>query len=96
MIEDALEALDNLEMIETETRHELDDLIADLRLLPDDLAPPQSEADEEHPMIRLLLDKGGLLMSLWPLIKLMSDNRLAHPGSPDADLMRSGHEDMVP
>lgn len=96
MIEDALEALDNLEMIDVETRHELDDLIADLRLLPDDLAPPKGEADEEHPMISLLLDKGGLLMSLWPLIQLMSDNRLAHPASPDADLMRGGHEDLIP
>jgi hypothetical protein len=47
-------------------------------------------------MIRLLLEKGGLLMTLWPLIQLMSDNRLAHPASPGADLMRSGHEDMVP
>ena len=97
MIEDAMEALDNLEMIEPETKNELHDLIADLRLLPDDLAPPQhGEEDEEHPMIRLLLDKGGLLMTLWPLIQLMSDNRLAHPASPGADLMRSGHEDMVP
>ena len=96
MIEDAVQALDDLDMIEIENKHQFDDLIAELRTLPDDLHPPCADDGEEHPMINLLMEKGGLLMSLWPFIQLMSDNRLAQPGSPDADLMRGGHEDMIP
>ena len=96
MIEDAVQALDDLDMIEIENKHQFDDLIAELRTLPDDLHPPCADDGEEHPMISLLMEKGGLLMSLWPFIQLMSDNRLAQPGSPDADSMRGGHEDMIP
>lgn len=108
--------------IEEEILGRLDDLVANLRLLPDDLAPPEidfsadvldseeetaekgEDAEPEHPLIQLLLKESDWLSGLWPLLAMLMDVRMVHPGAPEGEHVADWdeddedpvHEDFVP
>ena len=87
----------------------IDDLVANLRCLPDDLEPPQITLfgdeelnQEEHPLVKILEAEGDWLSGLWPLLSMLFDVSMLHPGAPeDFDIdedtnFSSGHQDFVP
>ena len=74
----------------------LDDLVANLRQLPEDLKPPkmhppggddgeEEERRRDHPLVKILEDEGEWLSGLWPLMAMLFDVRMTHPGAPDDD-----------
>lgn len=71
----------------------LDNLVANLRQLPEDLKPPKithpGEDDDkesrDHPLLKILEDEGEWLSGLWPLMAMLFDVRMTHPGAPDDD-----------
>ena len=83
-------------MIENEDKNRLYDLVAELRQLPDDLPPPE-EMDEpgEHPMMKLMLQKGEWFVHLWPIIQSMMENRIASYDSSE-NFNDESHSDFVP
>ena len=97
LIEQVIELMNDAGLVEDNERNKLYDLVADLRLLPDDLPPPE-EMDEpgEHPMMKLMMEKGEWFVHLWPIIQSMMENRIASFDTPKDDLDTSGHSDFVP
>lgn len=97
LIEQVIELMNDAGLVEDNERNKLYDLVADLRLLPDDLPPPE-EMDEpgDHPMMKLMMEKGEWFVHLWPIIQSMMENRIASFDTPKDDLDTSGHSDFVP
>ena len=97
LIEQVIELMNDAGLVEDNERNKLYDLVADIRLLPDDLPPPE-EMDEpgEHPMMKLMMEKGEWFVHLWPIIQSMMENRIASFDTPKDDLDTSGHSDFVP
>lgn len=97
LIEQVIELMNDAGLVEDNERNKLYDLVADLRLLPDDLPPPE-EMDEpgDHPMMKLMMEKGEWFVHLWPIIQSMMENRIASYDTPKDDLDTSGHSDFVP
>ena len=97
LIEQVIELMNDAGLVEDNERNKLYDLVADIRLLPDDLPPPE-EMDEpgEHPMMKLMMEKGEWFVHLWPIIQSMMENRIASFDTPIDDLDTSGHSDFVP
>ena len=97
LIEQVIELMNDAGLVEDNERNKLYDLVADLRLLPDNLPPPE-EMDEpgEHPMMKLMMEKGEWFVHLWPIIQSMMENRIASFDTPKDDLDTSGHSDFVP
>ena len=79
LIEQVIELMNDAGLVEDNERNKLYDLVADLRLLPDDLPPPE-EMDEpgEHPMMKLMMEKGEWFVHLWPIIQSMMELSLIH------------------
>ncbi len=108
MLEEAASFARMYGVLEDEMINNLDDLAADLRTLPPDLAPPEfviPENDddyeiEEHPLLEMLDDAKDWLMGLWPLLSQMFNVRLQRPGAPedesDEGNFSGGHEDLIP
>lgn len=83
----AIETFQEIEMINEQEQKSIEDLIANLRNLPDDLPPPGEAgmAMEDHPMIRLLYQASPSFIRLWPLLQLMVQPNLASPGGYDEE-----------
>jgi protein-L-isoaspartate(D-aspartate) O-methyltransferase len=71
----------------------LDDLVANLRQLPEDLKPPKishpgeedDKSSRDHPLVKILDEEGEWLSGMWPLMAMLFDVRMTHPGAPDDD-----------
>jgi len=87
MIELTIQTCEDLGLIEDEERHAMQDLIVNLRNLPDDLPPPGEGAIpmEEHPMIQLMWEAAPSFFRLWPMLQTMIHPNLAQPGAEDWD-----------
>lgn len=96
LIEQVIEMMSFSGIIEENVKSELFDLVAELRLLPDDLPPPsEMENPSEHPMMKLMMEKGEWFVRIWPIIHGIMGNRIASYGSPD-DYDETGHTDFIP
>ena len=87
LIELACETAGELGLFEGNEEEELQDLVAELRMLPDDL-PPCGEGGipvEEHPMVQLMWRSSPAFLSIWPFLQLMMHPTLASPGAQDWD-----------
>ena len=120
LLEEASKIGTDLDVIGDEEIVSLENLIVELRLLPDDLPPLKFKAfgmadshDEEiekipniegyefgenvHPLIELLEKEASWLHRMWPLLAMLFDVRMAHPGSPRDEYFDFGnHDDLVP
>ena len=87
LIELAIQTCEDLEMIEEEERHAMEDLIVNLRDLPDDLPPPGEGAlpIDQHPMIQLMWQAAPSFFRLWPMLQTMIQPHLAQPGAEEWD-----------
>ena len=95
--EQILELMSESGLIKNTDKQILYDLVADLRQLPDDLPPPDELDDPtEHPMLKLMLEKGEWFVSLWPLIQSMMGSRIASYYSTDNEDEFSGHSEFIP
>jgi hypothetical protein len=73
------------------------DLVAELRQLSDDLPPPEEMDDpSEHPMMKLISEKGEWFVHLWPIIQSMMESRIASYGSPGETEGSKSHSDFIP
>ena len=60
------------------------------------------DSDGEHPLVKMLEDEGEWLSGLWPLLLMLFDVRMTHPGAPEeSDMPDSGdfsshHQDFIP
>jgi protein-L-isoaspartate(D-aspartate) O-methyltransferase len=83
VLELAMQTCEDLELIEDEERYAMEDLIVNLRELPDDLPPPGGAGlpIEQHPMIRLMWQASPSFFRLWPMIQAMIQPNLAQPGA---------------
>ncbi len=73
LIELSIETCEELEIIDYEELHSLQDLVAKLNNLPDD-TPPIGEGGltiSEHPMVKLLWHYSPSFLRLWPIIQVM-------------------------
>ena len=97
LIEQIIELISDSGLIKNTDKQILYDLVADLRQLPDDLPPPDELDDPaEHPMLKLMLEKGEWFVSLWPLIQSMMGSRIASYYSTDNEDEFSGHSEFIP
>lgn len=97
LIEQIIELISDSGFIKNNDKQILYDLVADLRQLPDDLPPPDELDDPtEHPMLKLMLEKGEWFVSLWPLIQSMMGNRIASYYSSENDDEFNGHPEFIP
>lgn len=97
MVEQVIEMMSEMELIENKDRIRLFDLVAELRLLPDDLPPPEEYDDpSEHPMMQLMMKEGEWFMKFWPIVQLMIGSQLASPGGRDSDRGNFSHSDFIP
>ena len=97
MIEHVIELMSEAEIIRSDEKGKLYDLVAELRQLPDDLPPPEEMEDpEEHPMMKLMLEKGDWFIQIWPIIQAISETRIASYGSDDDFNEGSSHSDFIP
>ena len=97
LVEQVVELMAGIGMIESSDRDKLYDLVAELRQLPDDLPPPEEMDDpSEHPMMKLISQKGEWFVHLWPMIQSMMQSRIASYGSPDSTDESDSHSDFVP
>ena len=97
MIEHVIELMNDAGIIENDEKIRLYDLVADLRQLPEDLPPPEELNDpEEHPMMKLMLEKGDWFMKIWPIIQSISETRIASFDSAEDYKEDSGHSDFIP
>lgn len=85
LLELAIQTCEDLELIEQEERHAMEDLIINLRDLPDDLPPPGEGGlpMDEHPMVRLMWQAAPSFFRLWPMLQTMIHPNLAQPGAPE-------------
>jgi len=90
----------DLDMISFEDSFKLDDLIVDLRSLPDDLIPFDPNGNYKMPLEMMeLLEKSNEWMNrLWPLFLMLSEVNIQQPGAfYDEDDEEFGpYEDMIP
>ena len=91
----------DLDMITLEDSMKLDDLLSELRSLPDDLPPFSLESSHEMPneMIHLLEKSASWMAKLWPVFLMLSEVNIQQPGAlfdDDEDYTFGSHEDMVP
>ena len=91
----------DLDMISLEDTLKLDDLITELRSLPDDLMPSGIDENYEMPieMVELLENSGSWMNRLWPLFLMLSEVTIQQPGAfldDDEDEGFGTHEDMIP
>ena len=97
IVEQVVEMMSDIGIIASEDRSKLYDLVAELRQLPDDLPPPNEMDDpSEHPMMKLISQKGEWFVHLWPIIQEMMDSRLASFASADESADRDKHSDFIP
>ena len=93
-----LQKLLNLILLEDSIK--LDDLLIELRSLPDDLPPFNLDYAHEMPneMIKLLEKSANWMKQLWPLFLMLSEVNIQQPGalSDDDDYNFGSHEDMIP
>jgi len=87
MIELTIQTCEDLGLIEDDERHAMQDLVVNLRNLPDDLPPPGEGMMpmEEHPMIQLMWEAAPSFFRLWPMLQTMLHPNLAQPGAEDWD-----------
>ena len=87
LIELAIQTCEDLELFEDGERHAMEDLVVNLRSLPDDLPPPGdgSMPIEEHPMIQLMWQAAPSFFRLWPMLQTMIQPNLAQPGATEWD-----------
>ena len=84
-------------IIEEEDKTKLYDLVAELRQLPDDLPPPEDVDDpEDHPLLKLMVEKGEWFVRLWPIIQSIVQTRIASYDSPSDFEEGSSHSDFIP
>tara|TARA_Y100001968_G_scaffold11766_1_gene9825 strand:+ start:1485 stop:2513 length:1029 start_codon:yes stop_codon:yes gene_type:complete len=90
----------DLDLISLEESHKLDDLITELRLLPEDFSKFSNPGEHEIPveMIDLLEESGSWMNRLWPLFLMLSEMEIQRPGASydDEDEFFGQHEDMIP
>ena len=97
LIEQIIELISDAGLVKENDKQILYDLVADLRLLPDDLPPPEElDNPTEHPMLKLMMEKGEWFVNLWPLIQGLMGTRIASYYSSDADDEYSGHPEFTP
>tara|TARA_B100000768_G_scaffold55358_1_gene53881 strand:+ start:2684 stop:3658 length:975 start_codon:yes stop_codon:yes gene_type:complete len=98
LLELAIQTCEDLELIEDEERYALEDLVVNLRDLPDDLPPPGEGGMpmEEHPMIQLMWQAAPSFFRLWPMLQTMIHPNLAQPGAPDLDDDEDDGSDFQP
>jgi len=98
LLELAIQTCEDLELIEDEERYALEDLVVNLRNLPDDLAPPGEGGMpiEEHPMIQLMWQAAPSFFRLWPMLQTMIHPNLAQPGAPVLDDDEDDGSDFQP
>tara|TARA_B110001452_G_scaffold267270_1_gene276509 strand:- start:1443 stop:2405 length:963 start_codon:yes stop_codon:yes gene_type:complete len=97
LVEQVVELMSGIGMIESDDRSKLYDLVAELRQLPDDLPPPEEMDDpSEHPMMKLISQKGEWFVNLWPMIQSMMQSRIASYGSPENNEDSDSHSDFTP
>jgi protein-L-isoaspartate O-methyltransferase len=94
MMELALQTCEDLDLIEDEEKHAMQDLIVKLRHLPDDLPPPGEGgmAMDEHPMIQLMWEAAPSFFRLWPMLQTMLHPNLAQPGAEQWDDSDEAHD----
>ena len=77
MIEHVIELMTDNGIISNDDKSILYDLVAELRQLPDDLPPPdEMDSPEEHPMMKLMLEKGEWFIQMWPIIQSISEKTI--------------------
>ena len=97
MIEHVIELMNDAGIIENDEKVRLYDLVADLRQLPDDLPPPEElDEPEDHPMMKLMIEKGDWFMKIWPIIQSISETRIASFDSTENYKEDSSHSDFIP
>ncbi|MDA7846141.1 protein-L-isoaspartate O-methyltransferase [Euryarchaeota archaeon] len=98
LLELAIQTCEDLELIEDEERYALEDLVVNLRNLPDDLPPPGEGGlpMEQHPMIQLMWQAAPSFFRLWPMLQTMIHPNLAQPGAPDWDDEEDDSSDFQP
>ena len=97
LVEQVIELMSGIGIIESEDRSKLYDLVAELRQLPDDLPPPEEMEDpSEHPMMKLISEKGEWFVHLWPIIQSMMEPKIASYGSPEDNEGSKSHSDFIP
>ena len=96
-IEQVIELMKEAQIIEEEDKTKLYDLVAELRQLPDDLPPPEEvDNPEEHPLLKLMVEKGEWFTRLWPIIQSIVQTRIASYDSPSDFEEGSSHSDFIP
>ncbi len=88
-------------MLSVEEFLKLDDLLIELRSLPDDLPPFNLDHAPEMPneMIGILEKSANWMTQLWPLFLMLSEVNIQQPGAlfdDDEDYNYGPHEDMIP
>jgi len=97
LIEQVIELMKEAEIIQEEDKTKLYDLVAELRQLPDDLPPPEEvDNPEEHPLFKLMFEKGEWFIHLWPIIQSIAETRIASYDSPKEFEEGSSHSDFIP
>ena len=97
MIEQVIELMSYSGIIEENDKSKLYDLVADLRQLPDDLPPPdEMENPDEHPMLKLMIQKGEWFIHLWPIIQAAVETSISSYDFDKEFEGKSGHSDFIP
>jgi len=90
----------DLDMITLEDSIKLDDLLTELRSLPEDLPPFNLDYTPEMPneMINLLEKSANWMTQLWPLFLMLGEVNIQQPGAlfDNDDYNYGPHEDMIP
>ena len=83
-------------IISNDDKSILYDLVAELRQLPDDLPPPdEMDSPEEHPMMKLMLEKENGSSKCGQLFNRYL-KRLSYPLILIPSIMGNRHSDFIP
>ena len=97
MIEHVIELMSDNEIISSDDKSILYDLVAELRQLPDDLPPPdEMDSPEDHPMMKLMLEKGEWFIQMWPIIQSISEKTILSFDSDSEHNVENRHSDFIP
>ncbi len=97
MIEHVIELMSDNEIISSDDKSLLYDLVAELRQLPDDLPPPdEMDSPEDHPMMKLMLEKGEWFIQMWPIIQSISEKTILSFDSDSEHNVENRHSDFIP
>lgn len=97
MIEHVIELMTDNGIISNDDKSILYDLVAELRQLPDDLPPPdEMDSPEEHPMMKLMLEKGEWFIQMWPIIQSISEKTILSFDSDSEHNVGNRHSDFIP